>query len=119
MKNLYLYGAQEDFHEIETDFGLACESVNDILIFNRTGALIAHYEFEYGNWGIQLVGEIPKDWIVRAIEGNAPPGFNNWEDAGQFIHIQIPDEETIKLTPMGEVRGHAQGMSAFNALNKN
>jgi hypothetical protein len=122
MRNMYLYGASDDCREIETDFGLDCESHEDIIIFHSTGAVIAHYVYVDGDWGVQIIGDPPLNWIVKAIEANAPVGFRGYADAGQFIHIQIPDDETIKLTPMRNDNGretYNQTYASMQDMEKN
>ena len=98
MKNIYLYGASDDCHEVDTDFNNGFEAYGDIAIND----IVAHYEYD-GDWGVMLVGEIPDNWIVKCVSGNAPSSFrNNASIAGQFIHIQVPDDEKIKFSEVDE-----------------
>lgn len=97
MKNIYLYGASDDCHEVETDFGQRFESYGDIGI----NEVVAHYEFD-DDWGIELQGAIPPTWVVKAINGNAAKGFRYRKDAGVFIHIQVPEAETITFRDLTE-----------------
>lgn len=81
MKNIYLYGASDDCHELESDFGVSAESysglkINDVFI---------DYKFD-GDWKINIKGEFPKTWIVKKIVGTS-----------DFIHIQIPDAEEVRV----------------------
>ena len=96
MKNVWLYGASDDCHEVETDFGQDTESYSDIavLVGGKPVGLDIHYVFD-GDWGIELRGRVPESWTVKAISANAPEGFRWREDAGQFLHIQIPDESEV------------------------
>jgi hypothetical protein len=93
MQNIYLYGASDDCCECETDFCGDYESYEGIKINH----IIANYCFD-GEWGIHLVGNIPDTWTVRAIKGNCCSEYRDLENAGQFIHIQIPDDEAVKIT---------------------
>lgn len=117
MKNMWLYGMSDDCREIETDFGLREERYDDIAIFHNTGVLIAHYEFD-GDWGIQLIGEIPKTWQVKAITANAPFWFRDYDDAGQFIHVQMPDEESVSLRPVPEDKVMEHPPTPFAVMKK-
>lgn len=92
MKNIYLYGASDDCMECETDFGINAESYEGIKINNVN----VKYVFD-DDWGIWLVGDVPKTWVVRAIEANCATAARNRKYGGQFIHIQVPDEEVIKI----------------------
>ena len=56
--------------------------------------IVAKFEFD-GDWGIKLIGDIPKTWKVKTISANAPPAFRRRDNAGQFIHIQVPDDKKI------------------------
>ena len=95
MKNVYLYGASDDCHEIETDFDSGFESYVDIRIKNsKNKEVIAKYIFD-GDWGVQLLGDIPKEWKIKTIEGNCAVELRYKENAGNVIHIQIPDDETL------------------------
>jgi len=98
MKNLYLHGASDDCREVSTDFNNDFESYGDIKI----NGVLVHYEYN-GDWGIELIGDIPSTWIVKGISGNAPRGFR-WKEerAGQFIHIQIPDDENVEYEEIEE-----------------
>ena len=92
MKNIYLYGASDDCCELETDFGKSAESYSQLKIND----VIADYKFD-GDWGIRLLGSVPETWKVRAIQGNCAEDFRRLKNAGQFIHIQIPDNEVVKI----------------------
>jgi len=87
MKNLYLYGASDDCHELESDFGVRAESYSGLKIDD----VFVNYTFD-GDWKINLKGNVPKTWIVRKIEGTC-----------DFIHIQIPDGEEVKVYEPHEV----------------
>jgi len=89
MKNIYLYGASDDCHEVESDFG-DYESYGRIKIND----IVAKYHYD-GDWGIELIGDIPTTWKVKTVSANAPPKYRWRDDAGQFIHIQVPDDEII------------------------
>ena len=75
MRNIYLYGASDDCHELDSDCGISAESYNGL----RINDVYVDYEFD-GDWKINLRGEIPPHWIVKKIEGTS-----------DFIHIQIPE----------------------------
>lgn len=92
MKNIYLYGASDDCHEIETDFDTGFESYVDIQL--KKG-LIARYNFGCC-FSIWLDGKIPKSWKVKVIRGNAEYELADKFDAGEFIHIQVPDNTELK-----------------------
>jgi len=92
MKNIYLYGASDDCCELETDFGKSAESYSQLKINN----VVVDYKFD-GDWGVRLLGKIPKGWKVHAIRGNCAGDFRDKENAGQFIHIQIPDNLDIAI----------------------
>jgi len=92
MKNIYLYGASDDCCELETDFGKSAESYSNLKINN----VVVEYLFD-GDWGVKLEGKIPTSWKVRAIRGNCASAYRKLENAGQFVHIQIPDEEKIEI----------------------
>ena len=92
MKNIYLYGASDDCCELETDFGKSAESYSQLKINN----VVVDYLFD-GDWGVKLVGKIPQGWKVHAIRGNCASAFRDKENAGQFIHIQIPDNLDIAI----------------------
>jgi len=92
MKNIYLYGASDDCCELESDFGKRAESYSQLKIND----VIVDYKFD-GDWGVRLVGEIPKSWKVKTIQGNCASDFRGQENAGQFIHIQILDEEEVSV----------------------
>ena len=92
MKNIYLYGASDDCCELESDFGISAESYSQLKI-NKT---VIDYKFD-GDWGVRLLGDIPTTWKVHTIRGNCASDFKDKENAGQFIHIQIPKEEKIKV----------------------
>ena len=81
MKNIYLYGASDDCHELESDFGASAESYSSLKIDD----VFVDYEYN-GDWKINLRGELPKSWVVKNIEGTS-----------DFIHIQIPDDEQVKI----------------------
>jgi len=86
MKNIYLYGASDDLHELDSDCGIQAESssglkINDVFI---------DYKYD-GDWKINLKGEFPPTWIARKIEGTS-----------EFIHIQVPDNEDVKVYEPGE-----------------
>jgi len=93
MKNIYLYGASDDCHEVETDFDKGIESYGDLAI----NQVRVHFHYD-GDWGIELIGDIPESWKVKTISGNAPSDFRYRKDAGQFIHIQVPEDEVITYT---------------------
>ena len=93
MQNIYLYGASDDCCECETDFAGDYESYEAIKINHIT----AKYIFD-GDWGIELVGIVPETWNIRYIRGNCCSELRNKDNAGQFIHIQIPDDESVKIT---------------------
>lgn len=92
MKNIYLYGASDDCCELESDFGVRAESYSNLKIND----VVVEYLFD-GDWGVMLTGKIPSSWIVRAIQGNCASDFRRKENAGQFIHIQIPDDEKVEV----------------------
>lgn len=101
MKNIYLYGASDDCSELETDFRKSAESYGQLKINN----ILVDYYFD-GDWGVQLIGKIPATWKVKAIEGNCCGKFRGQRNSGQFIHIQIPDDEKIEIfEPKDEERG--------------
>jgi len=104
MKNIYLYGASDDCHEIETDFDEGFESYGDIKIIHKTGFIVIHYWFD-SDWGIEIESGsvIPKEWKIKAIQGNTPEDFRGSNLAGQFIHIQIPNDEKISYGEIGEI----------------
>lgn len=81
MKNIYLYGASDDCHELDSDFGVSAESYSGLKIND----LFVDYKFD-GDWKIQLKGEYPPTWKIKKIESNS-----------DFIHIQIPDDEDVKV----------------------
>ncbi len=96
MKNIYLYGASDDCHEIEGDFG-EFESYGDIEItFSREEwecKVVAKYTFD-GDWGIEIVGELPAapaPVIFHGIRGNEATATRNIKQAGAVIHLQVPD----------------------------
>lgn len=91
MKNIYLYGQSDDLREIETDFDNGFESDSGNIYIN---GVYAHYEYN-GDWGVALLGPIPETWIVRSFDGNMPSQMRGLPHAGQFIHIQVPDDEEI------------------------
>lgn len=97
MKNIYLYGASDDCCECETDFCGSYESYSKIKINH----IVAEYCFD-GDWGIQLVGQVPHTWRVKYIEGNCYSKWRGQENAGQFIHIAIPDDENVKITEIND-----------------
>ena len=101
MRNIYLYGASDDCMEVETDIpgtrGTggpydAYESYEGI----QLGPVRVHYVFD-GDWGIWLEGDVPATWKVRSIEANYASDVRGKPHAGQFIHIQIPDDEPIEI----------------------
>ena len=95
-KNIYLYGASDDCCECESDFG-DYESYSKIKINH----VVAEYKFD-GDWGIRLVGNVPETWIVKCISGNCCSEYRDIDLAGQFIHIQIPDDESVKITEIND-----------------
>ena len=97
MKNIYLYGASDDCQECETDFDRDYESYKGI----RINDITAEYCFD-GDWGIMLHGDIPDTWLVKAIVGNCCSQFRYKKNAGQFIHIQIPDNEPVTILELSE-----------------
>ena len=97
MKNIYLYGASDDCCECETDFCGDYESYSKIKINH----IIAEYQFD-GDWGIRLIGSVPDTWYVKCIEGNCCSECRGKENAGQFIHIVIPDDESVKITEIND-----------------
>ena len=92
-KNIYLYGASDDCCECETDFIGNYESYSKIKINH----IIAEYKFD-GDWGVKLTGDIPESWKVHAIAGKCCRAYRDVKNAGQFIHIQVPDNEGIEIT---------------------
>ena len=95
MKNIYLYGASDDCHEVETDFDNGFESYGDLAI----NQVRVHYQYD-GDWGVELIGDVPPSWKVHTIDGNAPSDFRHRTMAGQFIHIQVPEDEEIVYTDL-------------------
>src|SRR4051794_16001993 len=81
VKNIYLYGASDDLHEIETDYDRGYEGYGDMKIND----LRAEYTYD-GDWHIKLYGEKPPTWKIRFIEGTST-----------FIHIQVPDDEEVVI----------------------
>lgn len=91
MKNIYLYGASDDCHEVETDFDYGFESYGNIKI---NGVLITYtYDGDFGI-GVEDSSEL-KHWKVRAIEANSPRADHGYAYYGQFIHIQVPDDYEV------------------------
>jgi len=84
MKNIYLFGTSDDCCECETDFNDGFESYSGIKIND----IEARYQY-ISNWDIRLQGIIPKNWIVRKINGN-----------DTFIHIQAPDDCDIVFSDL-------------------
>jgi len=97
MKNIYLYGASDDCMEAETDFGKQCESYVGIMIND----VQVHYVFD-GDWGLWLEGKIPQTWKVKSVYGNCATEARKKPFGGQFIHIQIPEDEDIKFVELKE-----------------
>lgn len=98
MKNMYLYGASDDCREIDTDFGAGHESYGNIIILrrsegNKLQSVKAEYQYD-GDWGVRLINA-PKEWRVNAIQGNCAMSFRGSENSGQFLHVQIPEDEDV------------------------
>ena len=92
MKNIYLYGASDDCRELDSDFGARAESYSNL----KVNDVLVEYRFD-GDWGVRLVGDIPSDWVVFPVEGNCASDFRREENAGQFLHIQIPDDSVVSV----------------------
>lgn len=97
MKHIYIYGASDDLHEIETDFDNGEEFVGDAEIyeFGTSNRLLVNWEYD-GDWHIsvtpnEMTGGLPKGWSVRKIEGTS-----------DFIHVQVPDETDIMYRDLAE-----------------
>ncbi|MDP9353711.1 MAG: hypothetical protein M3R02_00195 [Chloroflexota bacterium] len=86
MKNIYLYGASDDLHEVETDFDRGHEGYGDVLINDVRAA----YSYD-GDWKIKLYGTLPPGWKVRKIEGTS-----------DFVHIQVPDDAEVTFKDVEE-----------------
>ena len=87
MKNIYLYGASDDCHGIDTDFDSGFEGYGDIGIND----IRAKYTYD-GDWKIQLFGKLPANWKVKKIEGTS-----------EFIHIQVPDNEKLEFKDLEDL----------------
>jgi len=96
-KNIYLYGVSDDCMECETDFGANAESYYGI----KLNHVIVHYVYD-GDWGIWLENSVPETWKVRSIRGNMPSEVRGKPHAGQFLHIQIPDDEAVNIIELQE-----------------
>ena len=107
MLDVYLYGASDDCCEIETsDENLRHENYGDIDILwvhnmGDCGTVTAHYVYE-DDWGVQIQGDIPEDWRIKCIDANTARSLRRKENAGQFIHMQVPDHYQLEFFSLDE-----------------
>ncbi len=95
MKHIYLFGASDDCHEVETSWGEDFEGYGDILIgLGGLHTLRCRYVYD-GDWGIEVIGDIPKSVIAKFITGNDPI---RKENSGQFVHLQVPESVTVTFS---------------------
>jgi hypothetical protein len=100
MKHYYFWGASDDCHEVS---GAAeHEAYGDILVsIGGVTELRAHYEFD-GDWGVELVGELPSSCILTPIKGNCATAMRRKPNAGMVLHLQVPDEASVSFRDASE-----------------
>lgn len=88
MKNLYIYGASDDLHEVDSDFGTKDEFYGDAML-NKARIT---WNYDSGDWKITIdEGNLPHDWKVKRISGTS-----------DVIHIQIPEGSTVRLKALND-----------------
>jgi len=92
MKNIYFYGASDDCHEIDTDYGKSWESYTGFKLKYLDKETDVDYTYD-GDFSIFIseTGTLPASWKWKFIKGNANRGYS------QFVHLQIPDIDAKEI----------------------
>lgn len=99
MRDIYLYGASDDCMECDVWLDGTVQRGWESYVGIMLNEVRVQYVFD-GDWGIWLEGDVPSSWIVRSFRANCADDARRKPFGGQFIHIQIPSDEALKIVEL-------------------